>query len=157
MAQPVKTFIRRTGLTAGIFNLVLNPLFAWLGNMGRADVPLADAAVDTAITCLVMSFLISLFVSADTRRALKAGTIETAGPSAQDKGPLYRLPGRPWKLGLFLGLTAAVVITPWLIGLFFLCGVASFPFFAFFLLKAVYTPLAAYAVARLVILRQLAA
>lgn len=156
MAQPVQSFIHRTGMTAGIFNLVLNPLFAWLGNLARADVPLASVAVDTAITCLIMSFLISLFVSAETRRAMKAGTLEIAGPSAQGKGPLYRLPGRPWKLGLFLGLAAAIVITPWLIGLFYLCGVASFSFFAFALLKAVYTSIASYALARLVILRQLA-
>ena len=158
MAQPVESFIRKTGVTAGIFNFVLNPFFGWLSNRDMADVPLAGgAAVDTAITCFIMSLLVTLFISADTRRVLKAGTLETTGASPRAGGLLRRLPARPWKLGLLLGLAAAIVVTPCLIGLFSVFGVASFSFFAFSLLKAVYTPIVAYAVARWVILRQLAA
>jgi hypothetical protein len=158
MAQPVENFIRKTGVTAGIFNLVLNPFFAWLGNMEMADVPLVGAAaVDTAITCMVMSLLVSLFISADTRRAIRAGSLETAGMPLRGERLLCRLPVRPWKLGLLLGLAVAVVVTPWLVGLFGIFGVASFSFFAFAALKAVYTPIVAHAVARWVILRQLEA
>ncbi len=157
MAQPVERFIRRTGVTAGIFNLVLNPLFSWLSNMEMPDVPLAGAAVDTAITCFIMSLLVTLFVSADTRRVLKTGTLEITGRFPQAGSPLRRLPGQPWKLGLVFGLAAAVLVTPCLIGAFALFGVALFSFSAFALLKAVYTPLVSYAVARWVILRQLEA
>ena len=158
MAQPVESFIRKTGVTAGIFNLVLNPFFAWLGNMEMTDVPLADAvAVDTAITCMVMSLLVTLFISADTRRAIRAGSLETTGMSLRGKSLLRHLPVRPWKLGLLLGLVVAAVVTPCLVGLLRSFGVASFSFFAFAALKAVYTPFVAYAVARWVILRQLAA
>ncbi len=157
MAQPVESFIRKTGVTAGIFNLVLNPFFAWLGNMEMADVPLAGAAaVDTAITCMAMSLLVTLFISADTRRALKIGSLETAQSLPRPGRLLCRLPGRPWQLGLLLGLVAAAVVTPCLVGFFSALGVVSFPFSAFALLKAVYTPLVAYAVARWAILRQLA-
>jgi hypothetical protein len=155
MAQSVQSFLRKTCVTTGIFNLVLNPFFAWLSNLSMEDVPLAGAAVDTAITCLAMAFLISLFISAETRRALTAGSLATEDQNPRIAGPLHRLPGRPWQLGLVLGLAAALVVTPWLMGLFSLFGVSSFSFFAFVLLKAVYTPLAAYALARLVILRRL--
>ena len=145
MAQSVESFIRKNGVTAGIFNLVLNPFFAWLSNREMADVPLAGAVVvDTVITCFIMSLLVTLFISADTRRAVKAGVLETAGQGLQAGSLLRRLPGRPWKLGLLLGLAVAVVVTPCLVG-----------FFA--VLKAVYTPIVAYAVARWVILRQVAA
>ena len=158
MAQPVESFIRKTGVTAGIFNFVINPFFTWVSNREMADVPMAGAvAVDTAITCMVMSLLVTLFISADTRRALKAGALETAGPTPQAGGLLRRLPGRPWPLGLFFGLAAAIVVTPCLVVFFSALGVTSFSFLAFALLKAVYTPFVAYAIARWVILRQLAA
>ena len=157
MAQPVESFIFKTGVTAGLFNLVLNPFFSWLSNMEMADVPLGGAAVDTAITCFIMSLLVTLFISADTRRALKAGRLETAGRVLPAGHPLRRLPVRPWRLGLFFGLAVAVVVTPCLVVFFSALGVTAFPFFAIALLKAVYTPPVAYAVARWVILRQMAA
>ena len=155
MAQTAEGFIRKSGVMAGLFNLVLNPFFAWLSNMDMADVPPGAAAVDTVITCLIMSLLVTLFTSADTRRAFKAGSLKT---SIQPSGRmLCRLPSRPWKLGLLLGFAFAAVVTPCLAGVYALFGVGSLAFFAFAALKAVYTPLVAYAVARWVILRQLAA
>jgi hypothetical protein len=158
MAQPVESFIRKVGVTAGIFNFILNPLFAWVSNLAMADVPLTAIAVDTAITCILMSLLVALFISAETRRALAAGILDTAGhPSTRARRLLRHLPDRPWKLGLLLGLAAAAVVTPCLVAFFSMFGVTSFSFFAFALLKAVYTPLLAYAMARWVILRQLAA
>ncbi len=160
LARPVESFIRRTGVTAGLFNFVLNPLLAWLGNRSRAEVPLTgagSAAVDTVITCLILSFLVTLFISADTRRALRTGTLETGGRLPRTGPLLGRLPGRPWQLGLILGLVAALVVTAGLVGLSAAFGVTSFPFLAFALLKAGYTPLLAYVVARWVILRQLTA
>ena len=157
MAQSVENFIRKTGIVAGAFNFVLFPLFAWLTNRAMNDVPLAEVAVDTVITCIIMSLLVSLFISAETRRTITAGGLESAGQTPPPGCLLRRLPARPWKLGLILGGGAALVIMPWLVGLFSLFSVSSFAFFAFALLKAVYTPLAAYAVARWVILRQLAA
>ena len=159
MAQSVESFIRKTGITAAIFNIVLNPFFAWLVNREMADVPLTgdgSAVIDTAITCFIMSLLVTLFISADTRRALRSGAIEAARRPLPGEGLLRRLPGRPWKLGILLGLAVAVAVTPCLTGLFSALGVTSFSFSAFALLKAVYTPLVAYAVARWAVLRQLA-
>ena len=158
MAQTAESFIRKTGIIAGIFNAVLNPFFAWLTNRAMADVPLIEgASADTVITCIIMSLLVSLCISAETRRNLKAGAIETSGQSLQAGCLLRRLPSRPWKLGLLLGFAAALTVTPWLIGFFSLFGVTAFSFSAFALIKAVYTPLVAYAVARWAIIRQIAA
>ncbi len=157
MAQSVENFIRKTGIIAGAFNLVLNPLFAWLTNRAMNDVALTEVAVDTFITCIIMSLLVSLFISAETKRTFKAGAIESAGQTPAPCCLLRRLPARPWKLGLALGGGAALVVMPWLVGVLSLFSVTSVSFFAFALLKAVYTPLVAYAVARWVILRQLAA
>ena len=156
MAQTIENFIRKAGVTAGIFNFVLNPFFAWLSNMDRADVLLGSIAMDTTITCILMSLLVTLFISADTRRALKAGTFVRDGQPFQTGGLLCRLPSRPWKLGILLGLAFAVVITPCMLGLFSVFGISSLSFFVFAALKAVYTPLVAYTVARWTILRHLA-
>ena len=63
MAQPVENFIRRAGLMAGSCNIVLNSLFSWLGNLSMTDVQQGSAAVDTVITSMVMSLLMTLFIS----------------------------------------------------------------------------------------------
>ena len=125
--------------------------------MAVADVPQGSAAVDTVITSMVMSLLMSLFISADTRRALKAGTIPMVAPAHSAGRLLRRLPVRPWKLGLALGLVVAVVLTSSMMGLFSLLGVKALPFFTFLSIKVVYSMLLGYAVARWVILRQLIA
>ncbi|MGE4311594.1 hypothetical protein [Desulfovibrio sp.] len=157
MAQPVENFIRKAGLMAGSCNIVLNSLFSWLGNMSRADVQQGSAAVDTVITSIIMSLLMALFISADTRRALKAGTIALPIPDLSAGRLLRRLPARPWKLGLLLGLGVALVLTSCMMGLFSLFGVTALSFFAFLSIKVVYSMLLGYAVARWVILRQLIA
>lgn len=157
MAQPVESFIRKAGLIAGICNIVLNSLFSWLGNRPMADVPQSAAVVDTVITSLVMSLLMTLFISADTKRALKTGTIAMTAPAHSAGRLLRRLPARPWKLGLMVGAAVAVVLTSGVMGLFSLLGVTALSFFAFLSIKVVYSMLLGYAVARWVILRQLAA
>jgi len=157
MALPVEQFIRKTGLIAGICNIVLNSLFAWSGNTALADVPTGSIVVDTTITCIIMSLLMTLFISADTRRAQKAGTIEPLVPHPSTCRLLHRLPVRPWKLGLVIGFTVAAFVTSCLIILFFLLNITSLSFFVFVSIKAVYSMLFGYLVARWVILRQLAA
>jgi hypothetical protein len=157
MAQPVENFIRKAGLIAGCCNIVLNSLFSWLGNLSMADVQQGSATVDTVITSMVMSLLMTLFISADTRRALKAGTIALFVPAQGSGRLLRRLPARPWKLGLLVGLAVAVVLTSCIMGIFFLFGITSLSFFAFLSIKVVYSMLFGYAVARWVILRQLIA
>ena len=157
MAQPVEHFICKTGVVAGTCNIVLNSLFSWAGNTAMADVPPGALVVDTVITCIIMSLLMTLFISADTRRALKAGTIEPVGQYPLSWRLLRRLPVRPWKLGLVIGFAVAALVTPCILGLFFLFNMTSLAFFAFVSIKAVYSMLFGYLVARWVILRHLAA
>ena len=157
MAQPVEHFIRKTGIIAGICNIVLNSLFAWSGNTAMTDVPTGSIVVDTVITCIIMSFLMTLFISADTRRSQKAGAIEPLGPHLSRCRLLPRLPVRPWKLGLVIGFTVAALVASCLIILLSLLNITSLSFFVFVSLKAVYSMLVGYLVARWVILRQLAA
>ena len=156
MEQPVERFIRKNAGVAAACNFVLNPAFAWLVNPHRADVPLhAGILPDTGITCVIMALLISLFVTADTTRALTAGSID---PLAAPPCPrlLRRFPARPWRLGLCLGGLAALLAVPCLLGLFGLLGVSGLSFAAFATFKAVYTPPLAYVLTRWVILRTLA-
>ena len=156
MEQSLKRFIRKSGLIAGAFNLVLNPAFAWLGNRDMADVPLyAAMLIDTAITCLAMSLLISHFVSADVDRAVRTGTIRPAAFCPHCPRWLSRLPARPWRFGLVLGGIVALTALPGLMLAFGILGVSSLSFASFALFKAIYTPPVAYVVTHWVILRQL--
>ena len=156
MEQSVERFSRKSGMIAAICNLVLNPAFAWLGNREMNDVPLFPAIVlDTGITCVVMALLISLFVSADTKRAVASGSIRAAGNAFRCAGSLRHLPVRPWLLGITIGCIAALLAMPCLTLAFHLLGMPSLSFCHFALLKAVYTPPVAYVAARCVILRQL--
>ena len=157
MAQSVENFIRKTGMIAGSCNIVLNSLFSWLGNRAMEDTSPGLVAVDAAITCVIMSLLMTLFISADTRRILKAGILQPSASHSRAGILLLRLPVHPWKLGMVLGLAVALVIASCLAGLASLFGVASFSFFTFIALKAVYSLLLSFVVARCVILRQLAA
>lgn len=160
MAQPLDRFMHKTGIVAGAFNIVLNPAFAWLANTRMADVPLTggdSVAVDTAFTCIILSVLVSLFITAETRKALASGAIANTPDAPRPGRILSRVSSRAWILGLGIGAGAAVLVMPYTVGLFYLFGVETMPFSAFVVFKAVYTPLLAYAVARWVIVRQLAA
>ena len=155
MEQSMEHFIHKNGLIAGACNLVVNPLLAWLGNRAMDDLPLCPAVLlDTGITCVIMALLISLFVAADTRRAVRSGIIEPASRPSCPKW-LLRLPGRPWLFGLLLG---GIIAVPVMLCLSLTCripGIPSMSFVLFVLLKAVYTPPLAYLITRWVILRQL--
>ena len=157
MTQAVRNFIRKTCIIAGVCNIMLNSLFSWLGNRAMENMPPGSVAVDTAITTIIMSLLMTLFISADTRRALKAGLIEPSALPSDSGRLLLRLPARPWKLGIVIGLAIATVAVPSLVGFASFFGVESFSIFAYISLKVVYSLLLSYAVPRWVILRQLAA
>jgi len=156
MAQTVGSYLRTQALACGAINAVVNPALAWLLNRRMEPVPLDGLVVDTAITCVVLSLLVSLFTTAGVRRALASGEIFQTGepPGA---GPfLARLPRGPAPLGLALGIAAGGVLTPAAWGLVRALQVEALPFAGFVLFKAVYTGVLGSAVTRRVILRQLA-
>jgi len=118
--------------------------------------PLTGVAMDMAITCLVMSTLIALFVTLGLKRALKSGNIK-ANDATSSSGLLARLPCSWWVLGLTLGLGCAIVLVPLSLGLFTLFGVSELPFWGLVVLKILYPGTVAFAVTKWVILRQLQA
>ena len=157
MPQSVKAYIRAQGIIAAIINAVLNPALAWLCNRKMEFVPLSGGhsiVVDTAVTSMVLSLLVALFVTSGVHRDLKSKRVTaTNGPR---KGYLlWRLPGQAWALGLMLGFCLGFVLTALTLALFHLIGIPGLPFAGFALFKAVYTGLLAFVVTRWVILRQL--
>jgi hypothetical protein len=138
--------------------MVLNPVVAWLGNRQMDFVPLwgrNSIVVDTAVTSLVLSLLVALFITSGVRQALHAGRVKASNGVPQPGRLLSRLPGRAWSLGLMLGLGSAGVLTPLTFGLFNLLGFSGLPFVWFALFKAMYTGPLGFVVTRWVILRQL--
>ena len=156
--QPVDSYIRTQGMTCAVINAVLNPVVAWLGNRQMDFMPLwgrNSIVVDTAVTSIVLSLLVALFVTAGVYRDLKAGRVGGTNGFSWKGRLLSRLPSQAWALGLMFGFSIAIVLTPLTLGLFHLIGITGLSFAAFALFKTVYTGLLAFVVTRWVILRQL--
>ena len=158
MSEAVRSYIRSTGIGAAVPNMVINPAIAWVMNRDMEFVPLTgdnSVIVDTAITSVVLTLIVTLFIASGTRRDIEAGRITGSEGFPRAGGLLSWLPRQGWALGLIIGVGAALVITPLTLGFFHLLGVAGLPFAGFAVFKAVYTPVLAFVVARWVVLRQL--
>ena len=156
--QPVDSYIRTQGISCAVINMVINPVLAWLGNRQMDFTPLSGGnsiVVDTAVTSIVLSLLVALFIASGVRRDLHAGRLETTEGSLRAGGLLSHLPKQAWALGLLLGLGMACVLTPLTLWLFHALGFSGLPFGWFALFKAIYTPVIGYVLTRWVILRQL--
>jgi hypothetical protein len=155
MTDSITAYIRTAGIQAAIPNAALNPAIALAINYRERIVPLSGIVVDTAITALVLSFIVTMFVAAALRRDLKAGRLELPEELPFANSLLAWLPASPWALGLSIGAALALLLAPVTFGLYQLCSVAGLPLTEFALVKAAYTPLLGYLVARWVIMRQL--
>lgn len=156
--QPVNVYIHTQGLGAAIGNVIFNPLLAWLGNRSMEWVTLFgdhSIVIDTAITSIVASLLVTLFASSGVHRDLKAGRLAIPKDIPGAKGILLHLPQSAWTLGLTLGATIAIVLVPLALVVFHLFSLSGLTFAKFAVIKAVYTGLLGFVVARWVILRQL--
>jgi hypothetical protein len=157
MPQSLNAYIRTQGICAAIINAVLNPVLAWLGNRKMEFMPLwggHSIVIDTAVTSVVLSLLVALFVTSGLHRDLKANRV-TAANGCRKGRLLRRLPGKAWALGLTLGVCLGLVLITLTLGLFHLVGIPGLSFARFVLFKAVYTALLGFVVTRWVILRQL--
>lgn len=154
MPQSVTAYIRSQGACAAVINAIVNPALAWAINRKMGYVPLSDIASDAALTSVVLSLLVALFVTAGVRRDFKAGRVNAANGEACAGRLLLRLPGRAWALGSVLGLGAALVFIPPALALFRLLGISGLSLPRFALCKAVYAGVLGFAVTRWVILRQ---
>ncbi|UXY33087.1 hypothetical protein [Streptomyces sp. HUAS TT20] len=152
------SYIRKQATIAAIINVVLNSLITWLGHRRTDFVPLAGDSgivVDVFVTSILLSLLVSLFVSKGVRHDLDAGRLRATDEPPGAGRVLSRLPARWWALGPLLGLGVAVVaaVVLRLLGALGLFGLSPAGFVVF---MAVYTGVLGYAVTRWVIIRQLA-
>ena len=156
--QSVRSYIRAQGAVCAVINAVLNPALAWLGNRRMAFVPLSGGnsiVVDTAVTSIVLSLLVSLFVTPTARREFGAGRLTGNDTAFRKSGVLAHCSSGAWSFGLLMGVVAAAVITPLLFATFYVLGSAGLSFGRFIILKALYTAALGFAVTRWVILRQM--
>ncbi|MFF4568218.1 hypothetical protein [Streptomyces sp. NPDC001410] len=154
----VTSYMRRQGTICAIITVVINSPITWLGHRRTRSVLLAGNSgivVDVFVTSILLSLLVSLFVSAGVRHDLDAGRVRATDEPPRAGRVLARLPARWWALGLLLGLGVAVVATVTL-RLLGALGLSGLSLAGFVLFMAVYTGLLGYAVTRWVILRQLA-
>jgi len=158
MAKSISAYLHTSGLGAAIPNMVINPVLAWLTNPQMESVPLTGSrgiATDTAITSIILSLVVTLFMVSQIRRDLEAGHIMVSDGLPGNLRLLSYLPRQGWALGLTIGVLAALILTSFTEGLFSLLGATNLPFVWFALFKALYTPALAFLVARWAILRQL--
>ncbi|MER6630377.1 hypothetical protein ABT301_19455 [Streptomyces sp. NPDC000987] len=156
--MPVTSYLRRQATAAALINVVVNALITWLGHRRTDFVPLAGSdgiTTDVFVTSVLLSLLVSLFVTKGVRHELTAGRLVAADQPPRAGRLLARLPARWWALGLLIGVAAAAVATVVLrlLGALGLSGLGPGAFVAF---MAAYTGLLGYTVTRWVILRQLA-
>ena len=95
MSEAVRSFIRSQGIGAAVGNIILNPALAWVLNRQAAYVGDGEIVTDTAITCVLMTLIVTLFVVSGTRRELEAGRI-TITRFIKRRGKLW-LRSFPWK------------------------------------------------------------
>jgi len=156
--RPLRSYIHAQGVNCAVINAVLNPAIAWLGNRRMEFVPLSgdnSIIVDTAVTSIVLSLLVSLFVTPAAHREFRAGRLTGSDTVFWESSLLAYLPSKAWSFGLLIGVVAAAVITPLMFATFRVLGSAGLSFAGFIILKAVYTAALGFAVTRWVILRQM--
>lgn len=153
----LKVFLRSQEAGAAVGNAVCNLLLGWILHRDMAPVPVAGPGgilVDTAITSVLASAIITLLAAPAVRKAWKAAppgaAVDVTAPPA-----LLRLPRSPGLLGLTLGAGMAVAWVALLATSFRLLGLSAVPAAWFLALKAAYTGALGFLVARWAVMRLL--
>lgn len=150
----IYSYIHKQALTAALINMVVNPLLAFLINKNTESVALSGILVDTIITSIVMTWLVTVFSAADINRQLRAGRFENE--NLPRPGPvLSRLPRRGVLLGTVLFICTILIMITLTVSAFSLFGITELSVDKLALFKVIYTGPVAYIVARLAIIRQL--
>lgn len=156
--EPLKVYVRIQQIGPAVGNILCNVFLGWLGNRRMAPVTLfGDHAVviDTVVTSIIASLLVTLFTTSGIHRDLRAGRLVVPPDIPAGKGLLYHLPHSAWRLGLTLGVGIALVLTALTLVVFGLFSVQEISAPWFLVIKGVYTGILGAFVARWVTLRQL--
>jgi len=107
--QPAASYIRTQGMLCAVINVVINPVVVWLMYRQLDYAPLwgrNSIVVDTALTSVILSLLVTLFTTTGLRRALQTGRVRATDGFPRAGGLLSHLPRQTWSLGLLLGLAS---------------------------------------------------
>jgi hypothetical protein len=143
------------GLGAGVFNLVLNALIAWLMFRGRQTVPLwgeQSIAGDTIGTSFLLPFLTCQIVTRLAHRQVRAGRLVALGWTRAAHPWLGWLPRGTGARGAVLGLAGVAVLAPAAIAMVRGLGAAPMSLWGFVTFKAGFAAAAALLVTPLVAL-----
>lgn len=145
------SYVRTQATVAGAVNFVVNPAIDWIAMRHKGPQPVWGASglvVNFAVTSLILSTLVGIFVAMGARRERRAGRLEHHPGVA----PRW-LPQPGWLAGLTVGAAAAVLVVAvsWLLHQ---AGVTTLKLPGLMLVKAVYSGVLGFTVARWVILRQ---
>lgn len=134
--------------------MVVNPILAFLINRNVESVSLSGIIVDTIITSIVMTWLVTVFSAADINRQLRAGRFKNE--NLPKSGPiLSQLPRKGRLLGTVLFICTVLLMVTLTVSLFSLLDITELSVYRLALFKVIYTGPVAYVVARLAIIRQL--
>ena len=150
----IDSYIHKQALAAALINMVVNPVLAFLINRNTESIALSGILVDTIITSIVMTWLVTVFSAADINRQLRAGRFKNEklpGP-----GPLLsRFPRKGALLGTVLFICVVLLMAALTVSVFSLFDITELSVNKLALFKIIYTGPVAYVVARLAIIRQL--
>lgn len=150
----IDSYIHKQSLAAALINMVVNPLLAFFINRSVDSVALSGIIIDTIITSIVMTWLVTVFSAADINRQLRTSRFKSE--NLPHPGTiLSRLPRRGVLLGTVLFVFAVLIMIILTVSISSLFGIKELSVERLALFKLIYTGPIAYYVARLAMLRQL--
>ncbi|WP_292388056.1 hypothetical protein [Methanosarcina sp. UBA5] len=150
----IDSYIQKQALAAALINMVVNPILAFVINRNVDSVALSGIIIDTIITSIVMTWLVTFFSAADINRKLRAGHFNNEN-LPHPGSIMSRLPRQGVLLGAVLFIFTVLIMMILTVSISSLFGITELSIERLALFKAIYTSSVAYFTARLAILRQL--
>ncbi len=150
----IDSYIQKQALAAALINMVVNPILAFVINRNVDSVGLSGIIIDTIITSIVMTWLVTFFSAADINRKLRAGHFKNEN-LPHPGSIMSRLPRQGVLLGAVLFIFTVLIMMILTVSISSLFGITELSIERLALFKAIYTSSVAYFTARLAILRQL--
>lgn len=136
--KPTANYLRTQIIANIVINLLINALIAFFSFRSRVNVPFSELAVDSLITVLIISFLVSWLAILNVRREIAKGKLEGAGQPASKMDAL-RLPKNAAARALLLTMVLVLVFGGLLLsGAFYILVPGGMTGMAYFVIKALY-------------------